>query len=403
MDVRLRPEEAVALSDIAQTINAHLDLDAVLESVMAVARDVMEAEAASLFTLDEDTEELLFHVAHGEKAEHVKPIRLPAGQGIAGHVVRTGEPSVVNDVGSDQRWTSVVDDASGFCTRSILCVPLRTKQRTWGAIQILNKIDGDFTPNDAVLCQAVAGQAAVAIENARLHEQMMQSERMAAIGQTVTGMAHCVKNILNGIRGGSFMVDRGLAGEDTEKIGKGWEIVKKNSAFMEELVLDMLTYSKEREPEYVTVDGNRLIQDVCGMMHSKAEKDGVVLLAHPCDALGEVVIDEKGIRRSLLNLVSNAVDACSDREKRCVDVSTSLDEGGMFSIRVADTGCGIEPDTLPKLFRVFFSTKGSKGTGFGLAVSKKIVAEHGGRLEVESTLGAGSAFIVTLPLHPRSA
>ena len=323
--------------------------------------------------------------------------RLQAGQGIVGHVVASGAPLIVNDVANDPRWCSKPDEESGFHTRSILCVPLLTKDRTWGAIEILNRIGGDFTSSDLVLCEAVAGQAAVAIENAVLHEQILTSERMAAIGQTVTGMAHCVKNMLNGIKGGAFIVDRGLTGGDVPKIGKGWEIVKKNYAFMEELVLDMLTYSKEREPEYAPVDGNDLVAGVCEMMRSKAEKDGVAVVWARGEGVGEVVIDEKGIRRSLLNLVSNAIDACLDRDERRVDVSTTIGDDDTFAIRIADTGCGIDPENMPKLFRVFFSTKGSKGTGFGLAVTHKIVKEHQGMLNVESEPGIGTVFTVVLP------
>jgi len=369
--------------------------------VMSVAKEVLNAEASSIFTVDEDTGELLFYLIQGGADEqHIKCIRLQPGEGIVGHVVKTGEPLIVNDVANDSRWCSKADDESGFETRSILCVPLRTKDRIWGALEILNKCEGDFSEEDLTLCRAVAGQAAIALENAMLHGQVVQAERMAAIGQTVTGMAHCIKNILSNIRGGSYVVDLGFGAEDEEKIRKGWEMVKRNSLFMEELVLDMLTYSKERKPEYAPVDANTLVQEICEMMQNKAEQRGVSVEWTLCKDLGEVTIDEKGIRRSLLNLVSNAVDACQNRDERRVDVATETMEDDRFAIHVSDTGCGIKPENLPKLFRMFFSTKGSKGTGFGLAVTHKIVDEHGGKLDVVSELGSGSTFTVLLPTHP---
>ena len=171
MSGSVHAEEVRALIDIAQTINAHLSINAVLESVMSVAKDVMAAEASSLFTIDEDTGELLFHIAQGEKAERVKTIRMQSGQGIVGHVVDSGEPLIVNDVANDSRWYAKPDEESGFRTRSILCVPLRSRERILGAIEILNKIDGPFTQKDLILCQAVAGQAAVAIENAAVEKR----------------------------------------------------------------------------------------------------------------------------------------------------------------------------------------------------------------------------------------
>jgi signal transduction histidine kinase len=213
-------------------------------------------------------------------------------------------------------------------------------------------------------------------------------------------MAHCIKNVLNGVRGGSFIVERGLGAADTGKIGKGWEIVKKNTSFMEELALDMLYYSKDREPAYAPADANELAREVCEMVKAKAEAGGVAVEFDGCDDLGEVVIDAKGIRRCLLNLVSNAVDACEGAASPRVTVSTALTDGDAFRIVIADNGCGIPAEIMPNLFKVFFSTKGSKGTGFGLAVTRKIVREHGGRITVESEPGEGSTFRINLPKDP---
>ncbi|MDP6630693.1 MAG: ATP-binding protein [Kiritimatiellia bacterium] len=400
MSVSVHAEEVRALIDIAQTINAHLSIDAVLESVMSVAKEVMAAEASSLFTVDDDTGELLFHVAQGEKAERVKPIRMQPGQGIVGHVVETGEPLIVNDVANDSRWYAKPDEESGFKTRSILCVPLRTPERLLGAIEILNKIDGPFTESDLALCQAVAGQAAVAIENAMLHEQMLEKERMAAIGETVAGLSHCIKNILQGVKTGSYLVNLGMKREDMDLVGKGWTAVSKKNDFMEELVWDLLTLSKPREPLYEATDLNALCEDICEIGSQREEGEpSVTVDFKPDPNLPEVEADGKGMRRCLLNLVTNAVDACTDGGTATVG-TLAPDDDGKVRVVVSDTGCGMDEETVNKLFTVFFSTKGSKGTGLGLPVTKKIVEEHGGLLEIASEKGKGTTFTVVLPqLH----
>jgi len=263
---------------------------------------------------------------------------------------------------------------------------------------VLNKEnDAKFTVEDQEFLQAIATQAAIAIENAKLHGQIVKNERLAAIGQTVSGLAHCIKNILNGIQGGSYILDLGLKKENFANVGKGWEIVKKNNAFMKELVLDMLSYSKEREPEYNTVDPNELVKSVYELMLEKGKEKGVTLLFNPEEKLKEVQIDSKGVKRTVLNLVSNAIDACEGVDDAQVHISVESASVKIFRIHVKDTGVGMPPEIKAKLFQVFFSTKGSKGTGLGLAVSYKIIKEHGGHISVDSEKGKGTKFTIVLP------
>ena len=400
MAASLKTGELNALIQVSRTVNAHLDLDTVLESVMSVTTDVMRVEASSLVLIDDQTGDLLFHVARGHKAEAVKPMRMKQGEGIVGWVVQSGKPAIVNDVASDDRFFSKVDEDSGFSTRAIACVPMATKNRLWGAIEIINKLDGtDFDEHDLALCEAVAAQAAIAIENAVLHEEILEKERLAAVGQTVAGLAHCIKNVLNGIQGGAYMVDLGLRKDDPKTLSRGWEILKKNNGFMKDLVLDMLTYSKERKPEYDVADVNEIIQAVCDLMEQKAADKGVTVTWTPNARLNKVALDPKGIRRCLLNLVSNAVDACDDANEGCVEVCTEIPDGDVFCIKISDNGCGIAAEDKEQLFQMFFSTKGSQGTGLGLPVTHKIITEHNGEIAVDSKLGEGTTFTVTLPLR----
>ena len=163
---------------------------------------------------------------------------------------------------------------------------------------------------------------------------------------------------------------------------------------MQELVLDMLSCSKDRPPEYEQADANGIVQAVCDLMAQNAKEKGVTLTWTPDKSLGEVAVDPKGLQRCLLNLVGNAIDACD--AEGCVKVQTTA-ASDTFTIGIADNGSGIAPDDKEKLFQPFFSTKGSKGTGLGLAVTHKIVTEHKGTITVDSQIGEGTTFLITLP------
>jgi signal transduction histidine kinase len=396
----IKSDELDALIQISNIINTHLDLDNVLESVMSVTTDMMKAEASSLFLIDAETDELIFHVATGEKANKIKSIRMKKSEGIVGSVIDSGKAEIINDVTKDPRFFQKVDKESGFITRSILCVPLKTTNRLLGAIEVLNKLGGGhFNNHDLMLCNAIAGQSAIAIENAMLHKQIVKTERLAAIGETIAGLAHCIKNVLNGIQGGSYMIDLGFRKDESVKVMKGWEIVKKNNIFLQDLVLDMLTYSKDREPEYELVDINDLISTLCNLMETKAKEKNVDISWVPNTSLKNIALDPKGIKRCLLNLISNAIDACAIKEEGLVRVSANKINKHLFNVTVEDNGCGIREENRKKLFQMFNSTKGSKGTGLGLVVTKKIINEHGGEIEVESEVEKGSKFIVMLPLN----
>ncbi len=395
---RIDTAQSDALLKIIRTINSHLNLDKVLESVMDVTTQAMHVEASSLVLIDEETNDLLFHVTEGEKAKIIKKIRMKAGEGIVGWVIKEEKAVLVNDVSKDKRFYKAADKKSGFITKSILCVPMCTADKCLGAIEVINKMDGkDFDDADRIFLEAISSQAAIAIENAKLHDRIVKNERLAAIGQTVSGLAHCIKNILNGVQGGSYILDLGLKKENLSNVGKGWGIVKKNNEFIKELVLDMLSYSKEREPEYGTVDVNELVKSVCELMEQKGKEKNVSMQFLPEESLNEVEIDAKGVKRCVLNLISNAIDACEEVDKCNVEVSVQNTRGKIFRIHVADSGVGMSPETQTKLFQVFFSTKGSKGTGLGLAVSYKIIKEHGGNISVDSEKGKGTKFTITLP------
>ena len=238
----------------------------------------------------------------------------------------------------------------------------------------------------------------------RLEQELVNSERLAAVGQTVAGLAHGLKNILHGLKGGSYLVDLGLKKEDTEKLRQGWDMIKRNIVRTSELVLDLLTYSKERAPEYENCRPNEIANDVCALLQERARKYDIILVRDFDDAIGEVSMDPRTLHQALLNLMTNAIDAClfdEDTGKQWkVSLKSAREKGAMIRFEVSDNGAGMSAEVLQKLFTSFFSTKGRRGTGLGLMVTRKMIEEHRGSIEVTSEPGKGTTFTVRLPFNP---
>ena len=237
----------------------------------------------------------------------------------------------------------------------------------------------------------------------RLQQELVASAHLAAVGQTVAGMAHCIKNILHGFKGGSFLVDIGIDKNDTVKLKNGWQMIQRSITRTSDLVLDLLSYSKEREPEFERCFPNSVAEEVCDSYQKHAQDNGVTLVADLAPEIGEVMMDPRTVHRCLMNLVSNAIDACifddSVSKTHSVAVRSRLDDGQRVCMDVIDNGSGMSDEVKATLFSAFFSTKGPKGTGLGLLVTRKLVEEHGGTIDVDSQPGQGTTFTIRLPFN----
>ena len=235
----------------------------------------------------------------------------------------------------------------------------------------------------------------------RLERELVKSERLAAIGQTVAGLAHGIKNILHGLKGGSYLVDIGIKKDDAVKLKKGWEMIKRNVGRTSNLVMDLLSYAKEREPQFEPCDPNAIAEDVIALVVDKAREHKVEIQKDFDGTIGEVSMDPNTIHEVLLNLMSNAVDACLFDEitdkKWQVKLTTTNEQDNRIRFEVADNGAGMDEEVMQKLFTSFFSTKGHRGTGLGLMVTRKLIEEHGGEIDVESEPGKGTTFSFYLP------
>ena len=391
----------------ALAVSHTLDIDQLLNRIMQLIFEWVEADRGCIMLLDTDSKALVPKVRHNRQGIGSAE-KLAISKTILDYVMANNEGVLTSDAQEDDRW-----DAAGSIVqmgiREAICVPMQGRYDVVGIIYIDTSISpariiqqrggqNKFTDEHLKLMIAIAHQAALAVEDTRYYSAMMQAERLAAVGQTIASLSHHIKNILQGIRGGSYLIEQGLDKHDEDVVRKGWNMVERNQGRISTLVMDMLTFSKEREPDPVPGDLNHVVGDVVELMQSRADELGVGLAWQPADDMPTVTFDPEGIHRAVLNVVTNALDACEDVPQGKVEISTEFaPRESLVRVIVQDNGCGIPPDELERIFTIFVSHKGGRGTGLGLPVSQKILNEHGGRVAVSSKVGQGSRFVLELP------
>jgi signal transduction histidine kinase len=285
-----------------------------------------------------------------------------------------------------------------------MCVPVRGRNEVFGAIYVDSKIArGAFTEDDLELLTTIAVQAGIALENARLAVDAARAERMAAIGLVVSGLAHDIKNYMMAIKGGDFILDAILKGIPSPEAQQAWGTLKKTHQQITDLVMDMLSYAKAREPEWANMDINMVLAEASSVCKERAAQKGIEMVQEMDYAIGPFYFDPKNISRCLMNVIGNAIDATPEGGGRKITLRTRVEPGAgpegadWVVAEIADQGTGIPPEARDKVFDLLFSTKGSKGTGLGLALTRKIIEEHGGMVTFDTGMGVGTTFHVRIP------
>jgi signal transduction histidine kinase len=251
--------------------------------------------------------------------------------------------------------------------------------------------DGDDTIGAAAFFQDLR-------EVKRLEKEKLESERLAAVGQTVAQLAHGIKNILTGLRGGMYVIKSGMKSGFQQRIDQGWSMLDRNVERMTVLVRGFLDYSKKRVPKVQPIAPVEIAAEIFALYSPAAKQEGVALQLDAEQEIASANMDPSGIHSCLANLVGNAVDACkSSKKDECTVCMRVSEEDEIIIFEVSDTGCGMEPDIKEKVFTNFFTTKGLEGTGLGLLVTRKIVEEHGGQIFLETEPGIGSTFRMEFP------
>jgi len=387
----------------AMAVSHTLDIDELLGRVLQLVFEWVGADRGCVMLLDSETRQLKTKARRDRKVGDNTSMAI--SRTILDYVLDRGEGVLTSDAQDDDRFASG-NSVVRTGVREAICVPLQGRYDIVGVIYVdtttplAEAVESGrrrFGDDHLKLMIAIAHQAALAVEDTTYYSAMVQAERLAAVGQTIATLSHHIKNILQGIRGGSYLVEMGLEGDDLTMVRKGWDIVNRNQNKISSLVMDMLSYGKDREPDPVPSDLASLIAEIVETVHQRAEELGATIRWQPPADLPALRFDPEGIARAVLNVVTNALDAVESRPDPTISIEARVErEAGLARITVTDNGAGMSAETLGRIFNVFVSTKGARGTGLGLAIVKHIVQAHGGTVSVESTPGVGTTFTLRL-------
>jgi len=420
----LNDDDLIALMESGSLIHSSLDSQEVFSIIMENTNRVAGSVASTLFLLDEETGELVFHTPTGPIADKLTDQRIKKGEGIAGWVVDQGEPAIVADVREDSRFYGGIDESTGFQTKSVLCVPLLLKGKPIGALEAINKADGSqFTEKDALMLTTFAEQTVMAIENARLHEALehqlketlrlqdclTQAEKNLALEKLSSGIAHDFKNILNAISGFAEIVHLETNDDKTrEDIG---EVLKATGSAMD-LVEQILAFTQQSPHRKTAVKSKKCFKQAIKLFRIFLPQNVQIHENLSFDD-GPLYANSTQLHHAITHIFKNARDAI-DQDQGIINVESAvvqldkleasqhagLKPGPHIKLTITDDGCGMDQKTLEQVFDPYFTTKKRLvGTGMGLSAVQGIVKDHGGDITITSEPEKGTHVEILLPRH----
>jgi signal transduction histidine kinase len=378
------------LLELSTDLASILDIDILLHRVVEAARELTECEAASLLVYDAQDDHLYFQAATDLLEEGLGRTAVPTEHSIAGWIFTHSEPLLVNDVLQDPRFFREVDVITRFQTRSILGVPMRTKDKTLGVIEAINKESGNFDQEDRKLLETLAAQAAISIENTTLFQQ----------SDIVAEMVHELRTPLTALTAVANLLQRpDLPKEQRLNLAQTLhtEVNRLNGMTTDFLELSRLETGRTRfyrEPVHL----GGLIEECLQVVKAQAAEEGITLDVNIDRSIVPVQGDRNRLKQVLLNLMTNAIKYNRPGGKVILRLKQKKES---LLLSIEDTGRGIPEESLPHVFdrfyRVPYQERDAPGTGLGLAIAKRIVESHGGTISVESQLERGSTFFLRLP------
>ena len=377
------------------------NLEDLLTLIMQEAEAAVEAEASCIALYDPEDNRLHIKFASGEESESVRHLSQAIEKGILGAAASTNTFVLVEDAQNDPRWDPTNDRRTGFTTRSILATPIKRREELLGVLEVINKRGGPrFTETDGRLLEVVANQAAIAIENARLVERMVQSEQLSVIGRMASSIIHDLKKPMSVIRGFAELLAN--PDMDADRRQTFSDLILEDVDRFLGMTQELLDYSRGNislQPQEVQV--GQWLDRIVEYLREDVEASNVSLITELAHR-GPVHIDADRLRRVVINIAGNATDAMP--KGGTLTISSRV-MGDSWELAVADTGTGIPEDLRPRIFEPFVTSGKEHGTGLGLAIAREIVRGHGGDIRIETrTEGeiegqpSGSTFVITLPL-----
>jgi signal transduction histidine kinase len=405
-------EQLTALGEVSRAVSSTLDVETVLDTIVSRASQLAGAAGCSIYEYDEAAERFELRAMHNYDAEFVEALRavpLRKGEGLMGRAAEMREPIQIPDITQPGAYqSSVRDTLIRFGYRALLAVPLLREDQIIGSLSFNRKAPGEFPPEVVDVLKTFATQSALAIQNARLFREIAdKSAQLEAASrhksEFLANMSHELRTPLNAIIGFSEVLTERMFGELNDKQDEYLKDIHASGQHLLSLINDILDLSKieagRMELERSDFDLPNAIENALILVRERASRRGIRLGSTVEERLGVISGDERKVKQVLLNLLSNALKFTPEGGQ--IDVRAGLNNG-VAEVSVTDTGVGIAPEDQEAVFEEFRQVGGAEkkaeGTGLGLALSRKFIELHGGRIWVKSQVGVGSTFSFTLPV-----
>lgn len=384
--------------DLHALTSATLDRDELLVRVMSLIFNRFQPDRGFIL-LGDDADGILEPsvIRYRKKPKNLDEGHIPVSRTIIRHALQLHEGVLSTNAMNDERFRSG-DSVRDYGIRSAICVPITANRRTFGVIHIDSSLANfTFTDSQLRLLTAIAQHTGLALLGKELIQSRVQTERLAAMGQTVASLSHSIKNILQGLRGGADAVELALNKSDLDLAREGWPILGRNLDRIYRLTMNMLAYSKPPTLDVEFSDLNALSREVVELLQPQLDRMKIALVLELDENMPPIPIDVNAVHQVLMNLTTNAIEAV-ERKRGIITIRSRFDDTAHQAVfEVSDNGPGIPESWREQIFEAFTSLKGQRGTGLGLAVSRKIISEHGGVITITSQVGQGATFRITLP------
>ena len=386
-----------SLLELSNLVGSVMRVEDILQRIVEVTAGLMDVPVCSLYLLQEDGRLVMRSNVGFDPAPRNLVVYGP-GEGIPGWVAQNGELVRVTDATEDARYSGYPHKWEEDC-RAYLCAPLRIQDEVIGVMTARRREAVSFSFEEVAFFETACKQVAIVLEKARLYDEKLEAERLAAVAVSLSGVAHYIKNVMFASDVGGYQIESGLKAGDLTRVRRGWEALRGANGRIRKLVENMLSFTRKRELQREPVDINALIGEIVDDLEPRAKRRGTALRCELDDDLGVMELESDAVHDALLNLVTNAIDAIHPGAEGVVTIRTAaMRDQRTMRVDVIDTGTGIPADVRDKIFNLFFSTKGERGTGIGLSATRKIIESHGGSISVESEVGRGCRFTVHLPV-----
>ncbi|HTR80203.1 MAG TPA: ATP-binding protein [Bacteroidota bacterium] len=387
---KVQVEKLNLLIDAAKTVNSTLDLDKLLDVILETAIKSIGADRGTLYLVDELKSEIWSKALRGTE---VIEIRLPIGKGLSGYVAKTGDTINIPDAYNDPRFNPDVDKKSGYRTNNMLCMPMRNRDnKIIGVFQMLNKKGGPFTGEDEEFINALSIHASIAIENARLAQEMVNNERLSAVGRMASTIIHDIKNPMGTLRVYAQVMKKKSGNEEAAKLAD--EMIHQVDRFVN-MAQEILDFSRGVSATNIQeTEFGEVMEGVLAFIEKDLTKRNIKLEKN-LGFQGKVKLDTDKVVRVFYNIASNAADAMPNGGSLIV---TTEDAGGMVKVDFKDTGTGMPEEVKRRIFEPFVTYGKKHGTGLGMAIVKKVMDDHKGKIEIETEMGKGTTIRLLFPL-----